>query len=391
MVTIVYAGKEFPESWSKSIMLVGPTPRSPKPGQAPIPSWRPAALAYLEEIGYDGVVFVPEPPPGEKWQSFDAQVLNEKEMLHDADVIVAWIPRKMDGMPALTTNDEFGRWKNSGKMILGAPEDAVSVRYQQKYAQLLSVPSFTTMEETLKAAVDRIGTGALRTLGERHVPLHVWKTAFFQKWYANLRAAGNRLDGARVEWTFRVGPKKDFVLYWAMHVDIYVAAEGRNKSNEVVVSRPDISVICGFRRMPDILDSEIVLIKEFRSPCSNSEGFVFELPGGSSFKPNKDSLVVAGEEFEQETGLMLDPIRFQIEQSRQLAATLSAHAAYLVSVQMTEGEMDDLRSKAGVAYGVVGETERTYVVVKTLREILEGTVVDWSMTGMILSVLNKKY
>jgi hypothetical protein len=371
-------------------MLVGPTPRPPKPGQAPIPSWRPAALAYLEEIGYDGVVFVPEPPLGEKWQSFEVQVLNEKEMLHDADVIVAWIPRRMDGMPALTTNDEFGRWKNSGKMILGAPVDAVSVRYQQKYAELLSVPSFTTMEETLQAAVDRIGAGALRSGGERHVPLCIWKTASFQKWYANLRAAGNRLDGARVEWTFRVGPKKDFVLYWAMHVDIYVAAEGRNKSNEVVVSRPDISVICGFRRMPDILDSDIVLIKEFRSPCSNSEGFVFELPGGSSFKPNKDPLMVAGEEFEQETGLILDPIRFQVEQSRQLAATLSAHAAYLVSVEMTDDEINEMRSKAGVAYGVVGETERTYVVVKTLREIMEGTVVDWSMLGMILSVVTQE-
>ena len=49
------------------------------------------------------------------------------------------------------------------------------------------------------AALAMIGVGAERRGGERGVPLHVWRTATFQAWYAAARAAGHRLDGARLE------------------------------------------------------------------------------------------------------------------------------------------------------------------------------------------------
>lgn len=39
----------------KSIFLAGPTPREEK-----VASWRVAAVKKLEELGFDGVVFVPE-------------------------------------------------------------------------------------------------------------------------------------------------------------------------------------------------------------------------------------------------------------------------------------------------------------------------------------------
>lgn len=51
-----------------------------------------------------------------------------------------------------------------------------------------------------------------------------------------------------------------------------------------------------------MLDTEIIVIKEFRSPCRNGDGFVYELPGGSSFKPTSDVLQTAADELFEETG-----------------------------------------------------------------------------------------
>mgnify|MGYP001602728529 CR=1 FL=1 len=152
-------------------------------------------------------------------------------------------------MPALTTNTEWGVWQNSGKVVFGAPSDAAKVRYQRYYAEKLQVPHFTSLEDTVRAALGFVGEGSLRSNGEREVPLYIWKTPHFQQWLTAQKQAGNRLDGAKVEWTFRVGPKRNFIFFYALHVDVHIASEGRNKTNEVVVSRPDIATI-SFRLTP---------------------------------------------------------------------------------------------------------------------------------------------
>lgn len=382
---VVYVGQEFPARITKSIMLVGPTPRA-----AHVPSWRPEAIRILEMLGYDGVVFVPE---GEHniWNStYEKQVETEERMLNTADCIVCWVPRELSTMPALTTNDEYGTWKYSGKVVFGAPEGAAKVRYQQYYANKLSIPSHTTLEATLASAVERLGAGALREGGERNVPLYIWQTPSFQQWYKNLRQAGNRLDGARVEWTFRVGKNRSFVFFWVLHVDVYIACEDRHKTNEVVIARPDIAAVVAYRPADTLLDTDVVLIKEFRSPVSNSKGFVYEIPGGSSFKPGGNPRQLAADECGEETGLTIDAARMRQHDSRQLVATLSAHHAHLFSVELTEQEVGELRAMDGVAHGVEEDTERTYVEVKKLSEIMQAdSGVDWSMLGMILSVVSQ--
>ncbi|MDO8408064.1 MAG: nucleoside 2-deoxyribosyltransferase domain-containing protein [bacterium] len=384
-ITVVYVGQEFPTSFSKALMLVGPTPRSPE-----VLSWRPEAIEILEHIGYDGVVFVPEREDATWRHSYDDQVETEERMLHMADCIVCWIPRDMATMPALTTNDEYGTWKGSGKVVLGTPPGAASVRYQQYYARKLSIPVHGTLEDTLQAAVDRLGDGALRSDGECHVPLYVWKTPSFQQWYQNLRRAGNRLDGARVEWVFRAGPKRSIVFFWALHVDVYIASENRHKTNEVVIARPDIATIVAYCRGTTLEDTDVVLIREFRSPVSNPYGFVYEVPGGSSFKPVDEPRQLATDEFGEETGLHIDVSRMREREARQLVATLSAHQAHLFSVELTADEVQQLRDMSGTAHGIEEDSERTYVEVKKLGEIMRvDSGVDWSMLGMILSVLHQ--
>ncbi len=379
---IVYYGEKPPETVSRSIFLAGPTPR-----QDITPSWRPDAIAILERIGYDGVVFVPESRDGKRLADYTAMVEWEESYLHMADCIAFWIPRNMDTMPALTTNVEWGVWYDSGKVVLGAPADAMHVRYEHYYAKKQSVPIADTLEGTMRAAIYHIGEGVPRMGGEREVPLYIWKTQAFRQWYKALLAAGNRLDGARVEWVFRVGPQKKAIFLWALHVNIFVAAEGRNKTNEFVMPRTDISAVLMYRRREDPLDTEVVLIREYRSPVSNETGFVWELPGGSTFKDGVDPQDQAIAEFEEEAGIAIDLSRLRSHGARQVMATLSAHKAHLFSIEMTDNELADMRSKHGIVYGVRDDTERTYVEVLTIRDILARPIVDWSMLGMILSIV----
>lgn len=382
---IVYATEAFPESYTKSIFLAGPTPRTPE-----VKSWRTEALRLLEASGYDGVVFVPEPRDGDWALSYDQQVDWEDAALNQADCIIFWVPRDLKTMPAFTTNHEHGEWFKSGKVVLGAPVNAPKMPYLQHKAFQQFEPQASTLENTVKAALEMIGEGALRNGGECQVPLHIWRTPSFQAWYQAQKKVGNRLDGAKVVWTFRVGPKMEVVFFWALHVDIFIASENRHKTNEVVLSRPDISTVVMYRRSKKIEDSTIVLIREFRSPASNSDCFVWEVAGGSSFKETGDHLALAAKEVSEETGLIIEPSRIKVHSARQMVSTLSAHKAHVFFVEITEEELDLLRKQAGVAHGVVADTERTYVEIQTVKEILENDLVDWSMLGMILSLLISK-
>lgn len=381
----VYALELPPDTCSKSMFLAGPTPRD-----AAVLSWRKEALQVLEDAGYDGVVFIPEPRDGIWKNDNNAQIKWEELCLHRADCILFWIPRDLETLPGFTTNVEFGAWMDSGKIVFGAPVGAPKNSYLLHYACELKARITTNLIDTIDAALYTIGDGAERTGGELEVPLYIWRTLHFQNWYESLVLAGNRLDGARVLWTFRVGPARSIVFFWVLHVDVYIASEDRHKTNEVVLARPDISTIVMYRRQEPIEESDIVLISEFRSPVSTPSGFVWEVPGGSSFKPGGDPRALAAAECGEETGLALDASRLRWHQARQMVATLSAHKAHLFSVEITDLELEALRADTGNPHGVVEDTERTYVHVVKLRHILSDNIVDWSMLGMILSVLTKQ-
>jgi len=396
-MNVVHALQPFPDKVISSIFLAGPTARDAK-----VKGWRPEALEFLVAAGYGGTVFVPEHEgwkPGLDPKDWTAQVEWEEEALNRADCILFWIPRNMKALPGLTTNDEWGRWKDSGKCVLGTPEGAMHVGYQRFYAERLAVPLCSTLAETVAVALKMVGVGEARAGGEAQVPLPIWQHPTFRAWYATQREAGNRLDGARVLWTFRVGPGRARVFSWVVHVDVYVAIEGRNKVNEFVLGRTDVSSVVMWRRPNALeddpfLDIEIVLVKEFRSPARNASGFVYELPGGSAAEPGADDdrdLAVAAEEVHQETGLAINASRFRRQGVRQPAATLSAHTASLFSVELTAKEMERLREDAisGVPHGVAADTERTYVDISTLRIAIETGFVDWTTIGQIMAALSR--
>lgn len=387
---VVYAGEEMPEKITKSIFLAGPTPRNKEEQE----SWRPDALSILEDKGFDGVVFVPEDRSGKFKHSYDDQVEWEEKYLNVADCIVFWVPRDLEPdskgypkMAAFTTNVEFGTWQDSGKIVFGAPPKATKNGYLKYYADKYNVPMSETLVDTLDDAMEMLGDGAEREGGERYVPLFIWKQDSFQNWYKAQTEAGNRLEEARLLFNFR--PRyKNFVFLWVLHAKVYVKTEDRVKDNEFVLARPDISTVClWYDPTGDSLwDIKVVLIKEFRTPAATDDGFIRELPGGSAPKSNNPE-ETAAEEVHEETGFYLDPSRLKSQGARRLVGTLSSHKAHLYSAEITDKELEWFLSQDGIVHGKEEDTERTFIEVHSVKELIENNLVDWTTLGMILQVL----
>lgn len=387
-MNVVYAREPLPTDVTSMIFLAGPTPRDKN-----VASWRGQALEELARQGYTGTVFVPETREGtfNDWGHDDVyrdQVEWEEAALNRSDCILFWIPRDMAIMPGMTTNTEWGVWHDSGRVVLGTPRGAHAVKYQQYYAKKLMVPTAHTLAETVAHALAMVGQGARRTGGECHVPLNVWRHRTFEAWLAAQRWAGNTLNSARVLWTFRVGPKLDFVFCWALHVNVHVQAEDRDKTNEFVFGRTDMAAVVLWTPGPSgRFDSEarVVLVREFRSPSRSADCFVRELPGGSSKDTEEGTRSVAAHEVHEETGIEIDPSRLRFIDTRQPVATLSAHTISLYACQLSVEEMArvELDAANGEAHGVIEDSERTYVEVRTLDQLLALPEVDWSTLGMI--------
>lgn len=212
----------------------------------------------------------------------------------------------------------------------------------------------------------------------------VRNAAHVQDWYATLRSAGHTLkDVLGVKWVQYVG--RGFPLFVALHVAVAPAGEARVKSNEVAIIRPSTAHVLVWARGPTPAADRFLIVQEYRTTAMNAKGFVYELPGGSSFKPDADPAAVARAELRQEAGLELDAARFQPVGIAQAAPTMIANRAYLMRVELTPAEMDDLAARDGEVHGVAAETERTYSRVFRRDEIMDPgrDEFGWETRGMI--------
>lgn len=384
---IVFADHPVPKSITKSIFLAGPSPR-----EMGVVDWRHEAIEYLQSIEFDGTLFIPVPEKrfygnsdSTTW-TYNDQVEWECQCRHVSDVILFWVPRDIKGkMPAFVTNIEFGEDLNSGKIVYGRPVTAEKCRYLDKRMLDKGLPVWETLESTFNHAISVLGEGSLRHDGEVFVPLFIWKSPQFQSWYANLKLAGNRLVSAELK--SHVMIRNEFLLAYTMAVNVWVEAEQRHKDNEIIFSRTDISTVLAYYEDGD--DTKIVLVKEFRSPVSNSEGFVYELPGGSAVKAGVDPLENAQDELKDETGILIEDLkRFEWVGQRQLAATLSTHQAHLYRVKLNEFEYNQLLGSISSKrnFGLDDDGEKTYVNLVSLKN-LGNSLLDYSMLGMIYSAL----
>jgi ADP-ribose pyrophosphatase YjhB (NUDIX family) len=380
-IVAVYVGQEPPEFWDACIFIGGSAPRL----SFTTTPWQAEVIALLRERwAGDGplVVFVPELSSGAR-DDLAIESIDWYDRAFDvADVVMFWWPDSAD--PRLVATS-LAAWKDDRRVVQGTPSQAPQSRYLLKYANSHTVCAATTLDGLVSTVLDKVGSGARRTAGEREVPLPVWRTDSFQRWYLAQIAAGNTLLGARLVWTFSAGPRKRLMVYWALHVRIYVSAEDRVKSNEVVISRPDISVVALYQRGATIDDTTIVLVREFRSPASTPDGLVHELPGGSGTS-GADALDQAVRETGEETGFAIDTQRIRAHGSRQVAATMSSHHAHLFAAEITSDELAQLRASQSKPHGA-GDSEQTWIEITTFGEIRESSLVDWATLGMITEVV----
>ena len=116
------------KTYGRSVFLAGPTPRSKD-----VKSWRPEAIGYFREFGFDGTLYIPEHSDGSKNIDKPKQYAWEWEALDKATVILFWIPRNRETMLGLTTNNEMGYYGSMKKAIYGRPNDAWSISYQDAW------------------------------------------------------------------------------------------------------------------------------------------------------------------------------------------------------------------------------------------------------------------
>lgn len=222
------------------------------------------------------------------------------------------------------------------------------------------------------------------------VPADIRRTEGFRHWLSTLDLVGNELRFAKQEWTVRSGPNGDWLFYWALRVQVFVAAENRLKEPEVVICRPDVSAVLAYRRDRRLLDSEVVLVREFRAAGATSDGFIHELPSGAGEPGLTSPQAVAAREFAEETGLVIDPNRLRRHHSRQPVAKTLLHRMHLFSVELTASEIGALRTDQR-EHGDHSNGEITYVEITRLADLLADDRTDWSTLGAVTEVLLKDH
>lgn len=379
----VFALEPLPERISSTIFLAGPTPRGPE-----TPSWRPEAVRLLREAGYAGTVLVPEDRNGEWRHSYDHQVEWECRMRACADLVVFWIPRDLETMPALTTNVEFGEDLLTGRCLYGRPDEARKNRYlDSRWTSETGTAPHSDLKSLLSEAAALLKEGAERTGTGRSVPLSVWRLPSFQAWLSALEGAGGALWEPNLLKIVPFGPS----LHPSKPVFAWIAkprlrlADGRTKDNEVVVGRTDCASVVPVFDGPG--GAWVLLACEPRAAARNAEGIVVEWPGGSSPDPSLDPRFVAVEELAEEAGLRVDPARLVDLGSRQSSATLCSHAVGAFAVRLTREEADEALGKirGGAVLGADPEAENGERVLlrACLLEDARNLPLDWSALGVL--------
>lgn len=134
-----------------SIFLAGPAPRSND-----IMTWRKEALAILESLEYDGIVYVPEASDFKTRPYYDDQACWERHGFENAKCILFWIPREKATMPAFTTNVEFGYWIKAkpNNVIYGRPNESEENQYLDwLYAYELDQTPYQDLTDLLQKAI----------------------------------------------------------------------------------------------------------------------------------------------------------------------------------------------------------------------------------------------
>lgn len=101
--------------------------------------------------------------------------------------------------------------------------------------------------------------------------LLLWRSPGFAAWYHALRKAGHRLEDAQLEWSYRSRAAGRPPLLWHC-VRAYSSSESvvtRAAKSSSVVTDVSASVLYYPDDSGDVLDTLVVLVREYRSAVRN--------------------------------------------------------------------------------------------------------------------------
>ncbi|WP_431918780.1 hypothetical protein [Micromonospora wenchangensis] len=380
-VVVVRPGHPLPDWWHASVFLAGPTG-----GPDELLPWQHDAVDLLRRRwGGPGrlVVFVPELDLSDddpSWGPDTAPPDWSDARVGQSDVVLFWWGTDPEPLSHTATHLLWGRCEGTGRAVLGLPAQHRAGRYLRGRAEQRRIPVAATLEAAVGHALARVTPGARRGGPHRDVPLLLWRTDSFRYWLDAKENSGHRLQRTQLAWN--LPPRRHGgVFLWAVRPHILISDEDRVKKNEIVLGRTDVTSTIAWRAGRDLLETEIALVREFRSPAATTDGYVHELPGGSQ-RDDAPPAQTAAAEFGEETGLPLDPARLRYHGVRQPVAALCAHRQHLFSAELDAAEVVRLRSTVGT-FGLADEGERTTVEVLTYRQILTGGLVDWTTLGLL--------
>lgn len=287
-----------------------------------------------------------------------------------SDIIISWVPRELKTMPALTTNIEFGEDLWTGKILYGRPDDAEKCRYLDKrWFEITNKEPFNSLEEILTEAINLLQNSIERTGIKKIVPSMNFGLDSFNNWFhhhekniENIQTILNINSAETIEYNkFKIPnlypTEKPFLNI--SRVRMKIENENRIKSNEIIISRPDINVIVPiyYNKKKNI---KLLLVNEFRVNVLNEKNYVKECPSGSS-NTKRVGLDSAIEEMKEETGLEIAKERCIYVDSKQSFATLLTHKTHIWYVQLTKEEYKNIKKsiKEKKIFGIDAEDNNT--------------------------------
>jgi hypothetical protein len=175
-------------------------------------------------------VFLPEAAEGDSEPPYAQQVAWEEAAMHAADAILFHVPRDLTTMPGLVSNVKWGAWHDCGRVVLCSPPTAQRNEYLLHFANALAVPVTDNLPDAVTQALRLAGPGTRRTGVERRIPLALWLSPDFQRWYGDLAVRGDALLAGRLLWS-RGNP----VTHWVLEATLRSADSGAERVE--VVSR----------------------------------------------------------------------------------------------------------------------------------------------------------
>lgn len=406
-MNIVYNREEPPAFFKKSIYLAGTsvilyntTKKDDDKYENTEYTYRDSAINFLSDKFEGGALFVPTDNPNSETSSpgprdkdaYRERIEWEQTWLKACDAVVFWLPRNLSNL-GLCSNFELGQLFHSGKCFIGAPyqpTDNDKNAYLQTLCDIQNLHWYNDLNKLLSDTLEFIGEGSTRKGYERKIPLQIWEHDAFQHWKKAMEENDLNCKVQDVDVIYNVNaPESGKTFFWMIVPKIRVSGERRTKEFDCVIGRNEICSMCIYTNDTKLDDTEIVLIKEFRSSGRSSDGYVTELPSGS-FHENDSMVKSAMVELKEETGIELcEDKRAKFIGKKQMMPTLCSTANYVYAYDVSSKEMAEIKRQVkNKVFGIKEESERTHVVIKTWKQIIRDKLLDWPTLGMIAQVLH---